>query len=200
MFTSSNSVEGSSNKRCAGCKHLRRRCTEDCILAPYFPSNNPERFEYVHKIFGAGNVARMLKYKDIILGASNGCIPNNYENLAGENKIKINVGDVGCLKSLHRNAPGRRAGPDGKLTFHEAYWRVKEPVYGSTGVVIRIQQEISAIQCELAKTLAQISMYEAHNAPEHQPPPLPPLLQQLDTLGTQENMFLFDPNDSFNIS
>lgn len=75
----------------------------------------------------------------------------------------------------------------------EAYWRVKEPVYGSTGVGIRIQQEISVIQCELAKTLAQISMYEAHNAPEQQQPPL---LQQ-GSLDAQENMFVFEPDDPF---
>ncbi|KAF3337966.1 putative LOB domain protein 4 [Carex littledalei] len=137
MFTSSNSVEGSSSKRCAGCKHLRRRCTEDCILAPYFPANNPERFECVHKIFGAGNVARMLKM------------------LLVDERVQT-------ANSLST----------------EAYWRVKEPVYGSTGVVICIQQEISAIQCELAKTLAQISMYEAHNAPVQQPPQPPPLVQQ----------------------
>lgn len=78
----------------------------------------------------------------------------------------------------------------------EAYWRVKEPVYGSTGVVIRIQQEISVIRCELAKTLAHISMYEAHNAPEQQPPLQPPLLQQ-GSLGAQENMFVFESNDPF---
>ncbi|KAF3337968.1 LOB domain-containing protein 24 [Carex littledalei] len=141
MFTSSNSVEGSSSKRCAGCKHLRRRCTEDCILAPYFPANNPERFECIHKIFGAGNVARMLKMLPV----------------------------------------DKRAQAANSLST-EAYWRVKEPVYGSTGVVIRIQQEISVIQCELAKTLAQISMYEAHNAPEQQPLPPPPPLQQQESL------------------
>ncbi|KAF3338747.1 putative LOB domain protein 4 [Carex littledalei] len=159
MFTSSNSVEGSSSRRCAGCKHLRRRCTEDCILAPYFPANNPERFECVHKIFGAGNVARMLKMLPVD------------ERAQAANSL-----------------------------FTEAYWRVKEPVYGSTGVVIRIQQEISAIRCELAKTLAQISMYEAHNAPRASATAATPLLQQLDTLGTQENMFLFDPNNPFNFS
>ncbi|XVF34897.1 hypothetical protein REPUB_Repub18cG0097900 [Reevesia pubescens] len=47
--------------RCAACRYLRRRCAEDCILAPYFPSNNPQRFVYVHKIYGAGNVTKLLQ-------------------------------------------------------------------------------------------------------------------------------------------
>ncbi|KAI3851532.1 hypothetical protein MKW92_038123 [Papaver armeniacum] len=50
-----------SNTRCAACKHLRRKCPSDCIFYPYFPSNNPQRFAYVHKIFGASNVSKMLK-------------------------------------------------------------------------------------------------------------------------------------------
>ncbi|KAK9099805.1 hypothetical protein Scep_023235 [Stephania cephalantha] len=51
----------SNSTRCAACKLLRRRCPEDCILGPYFPSNNPQRFSSVHKIFGASNITRMLK-------------------------------------------------------------------------------------------------------------------------------------------
>ncbi|XP_004309226.1 PREDICTED: LOB domain-containing protein 24-like [Fragaria vesca subsp. vesca] len=47
--------------RCAACKYLRKACPEDCIFAPYFPSNNPQRFENVHRIYGAKNVATMLK-------------------------------------------------------------------------------------------------------------------------------------------
>ncbi|KAH1066707.1 hypothetical protein J1N35_031694 [Gossypium stocksii] len=40
---------------CAACKLLRRRCAEDCIFAPYFPSQDPHRFAIVHKVFGASN-------------------------------------------------------------------------------------------------------------------------------------------------
>ncbi|KDP41299.1 hypothetical protein JCGZ_15706 [Jatropha curcas] len=47
--------------RCAACKHLRRRCPSDCIFSPYFPSNNPQRFSCVHKIYGASNTAKMLE-------------------------------------------------------------------------------------------------------------------------------------------
>ncbi|XP_042515417.1 LOB domain-containing protein 24-like [Macadamia integrifolia] len=51
----------SHSTRCAACKSLRRRCPKDCILAPYFPSNDPQRFASVHKIFGAGNITKILQ-------------------------------------------------------------------------------------------------------------------------------------------
>ncbi|WOL10261.1 LOB domain-containing protein 24-like [Canna indica] len=51
----------SNSTRCAACRCLRRRCSEDCVLAPFFPSSNPERFRCVHSIFGASNVTRMLQ-------------------------------------------------------------------------------------------------------------------------------------------
>ncbi|KAI3793246.1 hypothetical protein L1987_35862 [Smallanthus sonchifolius] len=46
---------------CASCKLLRRRCSKDCIFAPYFPSNEPHNFAIVHKVFGASNVSKMLQ-------------------------------------------------------------------------------------------------------------------------------------------
>ncbi|CAN0909455.1 LOB domain-containing protein 24 [Linum grandiflorum] len=51
----------SNRRRCAGCKYLRRRCPPDCVLAPHFPPDNPQRFESVHKIFGASNLTRLLQ-------------------------------------------------------------------------------------------------------------------------------------------
>ncbi|KAJ7536658.1 hypothetical protein O6H91_12G076600 [Diphasiastrum complanatum] len=49
-----------SNSPCAACKFLRRKCTSECVLAPYFPSDEPQKFANVHKIFGASNVAKLL--------------------------------------------------------------------------------------------------------------------------------------------
>ncbi|XP_010921015.1 LOB domain-containing protein 12 [Elaeis guineensis] len=46
---------------CASCKLLRRRCTKDCIFAPFFPSDDPQKFAIVHKVFGASNVSKMLQ-------------------------------------------------------------------------------------------------------------------------------------------
>ncbi|TQE01976.1 hypothetical protein C1H46_012410 [Malus baccata] len=50
----------SSNSPCAACKFLRRKCTQECVFAPYFPPDNPHKFSKVHKVFGASNVAKIL--------------------------------------------------------------------------------------------------------------------------------------------
>ncbi|RZB59971.1 LOB domain-containing protein 25 [Glycine soja] len=49
-----------SNSPCAACKFLRRKCMPDCIFAPYFPPEEPQKFANVHKIFGASNVSKLL--------------------------------------------------------------------------------------------------------------------------------------------
>ncbi|GKE15359.1 LOB domain-containing protein 24-like protein [Tanacetum coccineum] len=50
-----------TSTRCAVCKYFRRRCPPECIFAPYFPANNPQRFAYVHRLYGASNVGKMLE-------------------------------------------------------------------------------------------------------------------------------------------
>ncbi|KAJ8627268.1 hypothetical protein MRB53_020575 [Persea americana] len=50
----------SSNSPCAACKHLRRKCTQECVFAPYFPPDEPNKFANVHKVFGASNVTKLL--------------------------------------------------------------------------------------------------------------------------------------------
>ncbi|RVW57162.1 hypothetical protein VitviT2T_010614 [Vitis vinifera] len=50
----------SSNSPCAACKLQRRKCTQECIYAPYFPPDQPHKFANVHKVFGASNVAKLL--------------------------------------------------------------------------------------------------------------------------------------------
>ena len=46
---------------CAACKILRRRCTERCVLAPYFPPTEPLKFVIAHKVFGASNIVKALQ-------------------------------------------------------------------------------------------------------------------------------------------
>ncbi|XP_057457745.1 LOB domain-containing protein 4-like [Lotus japonicus] len=46
---------------CAACKLLRRRCAKDCVFAPYFPADEPQKFGSVHRVFGASNVNKMLQ-------------------------------------------------------------------------------------------------------------------------------------------
>ncbi|XP_026405210.1 LOB domain-containing protein 36-like [Papaver somniferum] len=53
-------MASSSNSPCAACKFLRRKCTQECVFAPYFPPDQPQKFANVHKVFGASNVAKLL--------------------------------------------------------------------------------------------------------------------------------------------
>ncbi|XP_074570467.1 protein ASYMMETRIC LEAVES 2-like [Curcuma longa] len=50
----------SSGSPCAACKMQRRKCTPGCVFAPYFPPDQPSKFESVHRVFGASNVAKLL--------------------------------------------------------------------------------------------------------------------------------------------
>lgn len=53
--------KASGSSPCASCKLLRRRCAKDCVFAPYFPADQPQKFASVHKVFGASNVSKMLQ-------------------------------------------------------------------------------------------------------------------------------------------
>ncbi|KAH9330745.1 hypothetical protein KI387_002853 [Taxus chinensis] len=39
----------------------RKKCSEGCILASHFPSDVPEKFAVVHRVFGTGNIIKMLQ-------------------------------------------------------------------------------------------------------------------------------------------
>ncbi|CAL9103481.1 unnamed protein product, partial [Musa acuminata var. zebrina] len=42
------------------CRFLRRKCQPDCVFAPYFPPDQPQKFVHVHRVFGASNVTKLL--------------------------------------------------------------------------------------------------------------------------------------------
>ncbi|CAA7398744.1 unnamed protein product [Spirodela intermedia] len=119
----------SNSTRCAACRYLRRRCTEDCVLAPYFPSTHPDRFACVHRIFGASNVCRMLQL-----------------------------------------VPVEQRGQAADSIAYEAYWRMRDPVYGCVGIITRLQQEIQATQRELAETRALVAMNATEDARQREMP------------------------------
>ncbi|XP_057980531.1 LOB domain-containing protein 1-like [Malania oleifera] len=52
---------GMVHQSCAACRMLRKRCDSNCILAPYFPGKEVEKFALVHKVFGASNVIKMIR-------------------------------------------------------------------------------------------------------------------------------------------
>ncbi|KAK9074400.1 hypothetical protein SSX86_007001 [Deinandra increscens subsp. villosa] len=46
---------------CASCRHQRKKCTEKCVLAPFFPAEKAQDFQAVHKVFGVSNVTKLVK-------------------------------------------------------------------------------------------------------------------------------------------
>ncbi|KAF9588163.1 hypothetical protein IFM89_007852 [Coptis chinensis] len=56
MHQKSNGV----HQACAACKHQRKKCSEKCVLAPFFPSEKSLQFQAVHKIFGVSNISKIL--------------------------------------------------------------------------------------------------------------------------------------------
>ncbi|XP_028763392.1 LOB domain-containing protein 27-like [Neltuma alba] len=57
-------LKGGTTQACAACKFQRRKCTSECLLAPYFPADQPKMFQNVHKLFGVSNIKKMLKKLD----------------------------------------------------------------------------------------------------------------------------------------
>ncbi|CAO2826424.1 unnamed protein product [Amaranthus hypochondriacus] len=84
----------SYNPPCAACKFLRRKCVSGCIFAPYFPPEEPQKFANVHKIFGAGNVSKLL----------NELLPHEREDavnsLAYEAEARVRDPVYGCVGAI----------------------------------------------------------------------------------------------------
>ncbi|ESQ27892.1 hypothetical protein EUTSA_v10019764mg [Eutrema salsugineum] len=51
----------SSATACAACKFQRKKCTKNCLLAPYFPQDRYKQFLNAHRLFGISNITKMLK-------------------------------------------------------------------------------------------------------------------------------------------
>ncbi|KAF5472119.1 hypothetical protein F2P56_008859 [Juglans regia] len=100
---------------CAACKLLRRRCAQDCVFAPYFPADEPQKFANVHKVFGASNVNKMLQ-----------------------------------------ELPVHQRGDAVSSMVYEANARVRDPVYGCVGAISSLQQQIDALQTQLALAQAEV--------------------------------------------
>ncbi|GMH11084.1 hypothetical protein Nepgr_012925 [Nepenthes gracilis] len=56
-----NSGMPGTHQACAACKHQRKKCSEKCILAPYFPADRCREFQAVHKVFGVSNVQKIVR-------------------------------------------------------------------------------------------------------------------------------------------
>ncbi|GLJ17655.1 hypothetical protein SUGI_0307630 [Cryptomeria japonica] len=46
---------------CASCRVHRKKCSEECILAPYFPPDDLDKFAIVQRVFGTGHIVKVLQ-------------------------------------------------------------------------------------------------------------------------------------------
>ncbi|WOL03009.1 protein ROOT HAIR DEFECTIVE 3 [Canna indica] len=60
----SNSSQSAVNSACAACRYQRRKCKPDCILAPFFPANNQQKFLNAHRLFGVSNINKIIANLD----------------------------------------------------------------------------------------------------------------------------------------
>ncbi len=67
---------------CGACKFLRRKCTTECVFAPYFCYEQAAaHFAAVHKVFGASNVSKLLLHLPV-QNRSDAATSISYEALA----------------------------------------------------------------------------------------------------------------------
>ncbi|KAH9330744.1 hypothetical protein KI387_002852 [Taxus chinensis] len=78
---------------CAACRLQRKKCSKKCPLAPHFPGHEPDKFAMVHRVFGTGNVIRMLKVSCDVNGTPQLCWGDGYykgpKNAKEDEKLRM---------------------------------------------------------------------------------------------------------------
>lgn len=129
---------------CAACKLLRRRCSQDCIFAPYFPAEEPHKFAGVHKVFGASNVSKMLQVSLQYL--------KNIQTLL----VFHLLFSCSASASASQELPEEHRGDAVSSMVYEANARMRDPVYGCVGAISYLQQQIDGLRQQLALTQAEM--------------------------------------------
>ncbi|KAM3701866.1 hypothetical protein ACB098_05G207100 [Castanea mollissima] len=110
----------SHSTRCAACESLRRRCRKDCVLAPYFPPTNPQRFACVHKIFGASNITKMLEQLPLHLRAVAAVCMSFEASSRVEDSVYGSVGIISQLQEQIIEAQSELVKTKNEIAFHNA--------------------------------------------------------------------------------
>ncbi|KVH92637.1 lateral organ boundaries domain-containing protein [Cynara cardunculus var. scolymus] len=127
---------GKYNVRGRPCRtydYCRRRCPSDCVFAPYFPANNPQKFTCVHRIYGASNIGKLIEELPVQLRA------DAVESLYYEAKCRIRdpvYGCVGIISLLHQQihiAQSQLAKAQAEIAFLDANVTVAETMLASSG-------------------------------------------------------------------
>eukprot|EP01018_Ginkgo_biloba_P032495 Gb_36035 [translate_table: standard] len=123
---------------CGACKMERKKCSENCVLAPYFPGNDPRKFAVTHRVFGTCNIVKFIQVTvHLILGL-----------VYSYGKLKMSL--------FSPDLPTNQRADAVKSMVYEATARQRDPIYGSMGIVRQLQQQISELQSQLATTQAEL--------------------------------------------
>ncbi|GLJ42970.1 hypothetical protein SUGI_0891610 [Cryptomeria japonica] len=83
-------------KACAACRSQRKKCSDECLLAPQFPSDDMQRYLIVQKVYGFNNVVKMLK--DIKPEQRQDAV----NSLVYEAKARMEDPVNGCARTIHQ--------------------------------------------------------------------------------------------------
>ncbi|RWW02096.1 hypothetical protein GW17_00034829 [Ensete ventricosum] len=123
---------------CAACRTLHRKCDHGCLLAPYFPADESDKFASVHKVFGASNVVKMLRVRVCPLLV---CL------LLGSTVMMAMAVQV-VKEGMKEDAI--------KSMVYEAHARLQDPVYGCAGIVLCLQRCVEELQGQLRPVHEQV--------------------------------------------
>ncbi|XP_075666039.1 LOB domain-containing protein 24-like [Castanea sativa] len=131
----------SHSTRCAACKSLRRRCTKDCVLAPYFPPTNPQRFACVHKIFGASNITKMLEQLPVHLRPMAADCMSFEASSRVEDPVYGSVRIISQLQEKIIEAQSELVKTNGEIAFHNAQQQLQQQQMQQLQMIHAVAQE-----------------------------------------------------------
>ncbi|CAN1174044.1 LOB domain-containing protein 1 [Linum perenne] len=135
---------------------------EDCPLAPYFPPDNPQILESVHKIYGTSNLTKLLLVNKSTIHTPTTRTAQHKTFTPMSHEIEIDDIIVGTQEMPEEF---RRKAAD-CMSF-EVDARVRDPVYGCTRMIYQLQKEILMMRLELNNLNSMIALLSAQHQ-QHQ--------------------------------
>lgn len=145
-----------TNQPCAACRMLRRRCSDSCLLAPYFPAEETDNFIQVHKVFGASNIIKTLQ---VCIWFVQTCVTKTFKffffffavDYQISPFIELSLTWLERWQMLDESSREDAV----KSMVYEAKARLRDPVYGCTRVICFLQKHVKDLEAQLEMTKEQ---------------------------------------------
>ncbi|XP_057861047.1 LOB domain-containing protein 1-like [Cryptomeria japonica] len=125
---------------CAPCRVQRKKCAEECILAPYFPPDDPDKFAIVQRVFGTGHIIKLLQ------------VSFSCALVLNDGTSEIHGFGVLLVQGLEAE---KRADAVNSIVY-EASARLKDPVHGCAKEIDQLQKQIAGLESQLAVKQAEL--------------------------------------------